>query len=175
MLVIFTTPLQTWSWQQCVPILINIMGYLTVNICYVVRISVQVLSYPFRSQIKIQQTRIQQKYFMFTVMFHVLLCMANVYRLFPAQDGPFFYMCYHLSALQNCAVLFSTNFQNIFIFKNALHNLVIELCSALFFSNNILQLYINFTHSFEVHSNESACRKKWTSWAGTSHILKGGY
>ena len=24
------------------------------------------------------------------------------------------------------------------------------------------------THSFEVHSNESACRNKWTSWSGTS-------
>ena len=32
--------------------------------------------------------------------------------------------------------------------KNALHNLVIELCSALYFLKNNLQLYINFTHSF---------------------------
>ena len=32
--------------------------------------------------------------------------------------------------------------------KNALHHLVVELCSALFFFKNILQLYINFTHSF---------------------------
>ena len=31
-------------------------------------------------------------------------------RLVPAQDGPFFYMRSHLSALQNCALLFSTNF-----------------------------------------------------------------
>ena len=27
-------------------------------------------------------------------------------------------------------------------------------------------------HSFEVHSNESACRKKVPSWAGTSLIWK---
>ena len=40
-------------------------------------------------------------------------------RLVPAQDGPFFYTRSHLSALQNCALLFSTNFQFIFIFKNA--------------------------------------------------------
>ena len=53
--------------------------------------------------------------------------------LVPAQDGPFFYTRSHLSALPNCAVLFSTNFQIILIFKNALHNLVIELCSALIF------------------------------------------
>ena len=32
--------------------------------------------------------------------------------------------------------------------KNALHNLVIELCSALLFFKNNLQLYINFTHNF---------------------------
>ena len=68
-------------------------------------------------------------------------------RLVPAQDGPFFYTRYHLSALQNCALLFSANFQFIFIFKNALHNLFIELWSALFFKN-IAQLFINFTRSF---------------------------
>ena len=55
------------------------------------------------------------------------------YRLVPAQDGPFFYTRSHLSELQNCALLFSTNFQFIFILKNALHNLVIELCSTPFF------------------------------------------
>ena len=32
--------------------------------------------------------------------------------------------------------------------KNALHNLVIELCSALFFFKNIVHLSISFTHSF---------------------------
>ena len=31
-------------------------------------------------------------------------------RLVPAQDVHFFYMRSHLSALQNCALLFSTNF-----------------------------------------------------------------
>ena len=36
--------------------------------------------------------------------------------LVPAQDRPFFYTCSHFSALQNCALLFSTNFQFIFIF-----------------------------------------------------------
>ena len=41
---------------------------------------------------------------------------------------------------------FKSNSQDI-IFKNALHNLVIELCSAIFFKN-IAQLFINFTHSF---------------------------
>ena len=70
------------------------------------------------------------------------------YRLVPAQDGPFFYTRSHLSALQNCALLYSTNFQFIFIFKNALHNLVIELCSAPFFFKNIAQILINLTHSF---------------------------
>ena len=38
-------------------------------------------------------------------------------RLVPAQYGPFFYMRSHLSALQNCALIFSTNFHFIFTFK----------------------------------------------------------
>ena len=53
-------------------------------------------------------------------------------RLVSAQEGPFFYKHSHLSALQNSALLFSTNFQFIFSFKNALHNLIIELCRAPF-------------------------------------------
>ena len=39
-------------------------------------------------------------------------------------------------------------FRSFSYWKNALHNLVIELCSALIFFKNNLQLYINFTHSF---------------------------
>ena len=34
--------------------------------------------------------------------------------LVPSQDGPFFYTCFHLSALQNCALIFQPNFQLIF-------------------------------------------------------------
>ena len=41
-------------------------------------------------------------------------------RLVPAQDVHFFYTRSHLSALQNCALLFSTNFQFIFIFKKCM-------------------------------------------------------
>ena len=37
--------------------------------------------------------------------------------LVPAQDVHYFYTRSHFSALQNCAVLFSTNFQIIFILK----------------------------------------------------------
>ena len=43
----------------------------------------------------------------------------NGIRLVPSQDGPFFYSRSHLSELQNCALIFSTNFHFIFIFKNA--------------------------------------------------------
>ena len=52
-------------------------------------------------------------------------------RFVPAQDVHFFYTRSHLSTLQNYALHFSTNFHFTFIFKNALHNLVIKLCSAL--------------------------------------------
>ena len=41
-------------------------------------------------------------------------------RLVPAQDGPLSYTRSHLSALQNCALFFSTNFQFIFIFKECI-------------------------------------------------------
>ena len=68
--------------------------------------------------------------------------------LAPAQDVHFFYTHSHLSALQNCALLLSTNFQFIFTIKNALHNVVIELCSALKYFKNILQIFIKVTHSF---------------------------
>ena len=34
---------------------------------------------------------------------------SGIYRLVPAQDFQFFYTHSHLSALQNCALIFSTN------------------------------------------------------------------
>ena len=40
-----------------------------------------------------------------------------VLRLVLAQDVHFFYTHFHLSALQNCELIFSTNFQFIFTFK----------------------------------------------------------
>ena len=45
--------------------------------------------------------------------------------LVTAQDVHFFYTRSHLSVLQNCALLFSTNFSLFLHFKDALHNLVI--------------------------------------------------
>ena len=42
---------------------------------------------------------------------------ASVWSLVPAQDVHFFYTSSHLSAIQNCALIFSTNFQFIFTFK----------------------------------------------------------
>ena len=48
----------------------------------------------------------------------------------------------HLSALQNCALLSSTNFQFIFTIKNALHNLVIESFSAPKYFKNTSRLFI---------------------------------
>ena len=68
--------------------------------------------------------------------------------LVPAQDVHFFYTRSHFSALQNCALIFSTNFQFIFTLKNALHNLAIELCIALKIFKKILRLFIKFTRGF---------------------------
>ena len=44
----------------------------------------------------------------------------NGFRLVPAQDVHYFYMRSHFSALQNCAVLFSNNFQIIFLLKKCI-------------------------------------------------------
>ena len=55
MVAVFTIPLHTWSWQQCVPATLNSMVYHTGNVCDVVVICAHVLSYPVRRQIKIQQ------------------------------------------------------------------------------------------------------------------------
>ena len=59
--------------------------------------------------------------------FLIMLKSKKYTRLVPAQDVNFFYMRSNLNALQNCALNFSTNFQFIFTFKDALHDLVIEL------------------------------------------------
>ena len=53
--VIFTILLKTRPWKQYVPVPLNIMGYRTGNVCNVVMISDQILSYPFSRQIKIQR------------------------------------------------------------------------------------------------------------------------
>ena len=45
------------------------------------------------------------------------LNLSAYFSLVPAQDVHFFYTRSHLSALQNCEVLFSTNFQIIYIFN----------------------------------------------------------
>ena len=48
-----------------------------------------------------------------------LFCGWITVGLVPAQDGPIFYTLSHLSALQNCALLFSTNFSLFSYLKNA--------------------------------------------------------
>ena len=78
--VIFTILLQTCPWQQCLPVSMNTIGYRTRYVCYIVVISAQVFSYPARSQIKIQQTCVQQYNFMFNVIFHVVLFTGDIHN-----------------------------------------------------------------------------------------------
>ena len=70
------------------------------------------------------------------------------YWLVPAQDVHFFYTRSHLSALQNCALLFSTNFQFIFVFKKCITKFSHWIVSCTICFKNIVQVFINFTHSF---------------------------
>ena len=76
MVVIFTIPLQTWPWQKCVPVPLNIMVYRTENVCYVDVISAQLFSYPFSSKIKIQQTCVQQ----------YVTCLTKCFTLYCSQE-----------------------------------------------------------------------------------------
>ena len=69
-------------------------------------------------------------------------------RLVPAQDGPFSYTRSHFSALQNCALFFSIYLQFIFIFKKCITQFSHLIVSCAIFFKNIVQLFINFTHSF---------------------------
>ena len=66
----------------------------------------------------------------------------------PAQDVQFFYTCSHFSALQNCALLFSINFQFIFILKKCITQFSHWIVSCTIFSKNIAQVFIKFMHSF---------------------------
>ena len=68
--------------------------------------------------------------------------------LVPAQDVQFFYTRSHLSALQNWALLFSINFQFIFIFKTCITQFSHWIVSCSIFFKNISQVFIKFTHSF---------------------------
>ena len=67
-------------------------------------------------------------------------------RLVPDQDIHFFYTRSHFIALQNCVLIFPTNSQFFSHLKNALQNLVIELCIAI----KIFQKY--FTIIYQIHA-----------------------
>ena len=92
------------------------------------------------------------EYMMCVIIRHLQTCSS------PRQT--FFYTRSHLSALQNCALLFSTNFQFIFILKECITHFSHWIVSCPIFFKNIVQAFIKFTHSFGVHSNESVYRKK---------------
>ena len=62
--------------EKCVPVPHNIMIYHTLNVYYDFARNPPVLIYLIRRQIKIQQTRVQQYFFMFNTMYHVVLFMA---------------------------------------------------------------------------------------------------
>ena len=73
----------------------------------------QTMLLPVLTQFPPYQTPLKR--FCFIEVYILLLLKPNI-RLVPAQDGHFFYIGSHLSALQNCALLLSTNFHFIFIF-----------------------------------------------------------
>ena len=77
---IFTTQQHTWLWQQCVPPLLHIMRYHTVNVCYVVVVNAPVWSYLVRRGIQIQQKHSQHYVLISTKTYHVLHLMADSHK-----------------------------------------------------------------------------------------------
>ena len=77
--VIFKILLHIFQWQKCDPVIHNIMGYHNGNVYYAVLINSGVLVYLVWSQIKMQQTRVQQYIFLFTALYHDVPFMAYAY------------------------------------------------------------------------------------------------
>ena len=79
----------------------------------------------------------------------LILNSSKKYKLWTCSSPrrPLFYTRSHLSALQNCALLFSTNFKFIFTFKNCTTQFShwIVLCTK---NISILCLFIKITHGF---------------------------
>ena len=71
---------------------------------------------------------------------------------------PLFLHALSFESTSNMCITFLNQFLVFFIFKNALHTLVIELCCTTFFFN-ILQLFIKFTHSFVAIELLTLCKK----------------
>ena len=63
-------------------------------------------------------------------------------RLVPAQDVHFFYTRSHLNALQNCELLFSINFQLVFIFIKCITQFSHWMVSCAIFLSKILHRYL---------------------------------
>ena len=83
--------------------------------------------------------------------------------LVPAQDVHFLYARSHLSALQNCSLLFSTNFQFILIFKRCITQCSHWILSCTFFvSKNIVQSLMKTTHSFVAIELLTFCKNSQT-------------
>ena len=64
-----------------------------------------------------QEHKIQEKEFWWTQLVHSRIFWLGTGRLGPSQDVNFFYMGSHLSELQCCELILSTNFYFIFSFK----------------------------------------------------------
>ena len=78
MVGIYKTQNMTWLWKKCVTVIIFIMSYLTVNMCYFVVINDQVLSYPDKRQIEIHQKNYQKHALFSTEIYHGVQLMTDV-------------------------------------------------------------------------------------------------
>ena len=78
----------------------------------------------------------------------ILVKGSNLSRLVPAENGPFSTRALIWVHFKTVQYFYQPIFSLFSYLKNAPHNFVIELCSAPFFSKNIAQLFIKFTHGF---------------------------
>ena len=79
--VIFTILLQICLCQQCAPVPHNIISYHTGNVYHDVVRNSPVLVYLIRRQIQMQQTRVQQYFFVFNAMYYVVLFVVYTHMI----------------------------------------------------------------------------------------------
>ena len=77
MIVIYRTQNQKYPLQQYLPVIIYIMQFLTGNLCYIVVINVQELSYQDKMQIEEKKTHIKQYVLLSREIYHVVHCMVD--------------------------------------------------------------------------------------------------
>ena len=91
---------------------------------------------------------VPQNWITVTIFTDVLINYFLISDLFQPKTSTFSTCALIWVHFKNVRYFSQLIFSSVSYLKHAQHNLVIELCRASFFFKNIVQLFINFTHSF---------------------------